>query len=394
MCGIIGGFNFNKKAKDINEDILNQLEDQIERGEEGFGSVFINKDKSYIIKRATEKVKAIIDLNLNLAPSILCHHRHPTSSDNKIRQTHPFLISHDTLKYNYLIIHNGVINNENKLKKEHEDLGHVYNTDDKTQFNDSEAFAIDLALYIENEQPEIKASGGAAFIALQIDKTTEKIMAIHFGRDGNPLKMAHNRGSIFISSTGKGSSIKEKLIYSYDIESTKTTKRPFKMAAFSYTPIKKDTENKLIPTKTNSTDDDGRYSQSSGYWDKTKQEYVTNEEAEKAIEEIIEEKELSEDEIIELYDAMYDEQTAFINTSIDETIDFIKESINKENLENVTMNHFIKENIKEIYQSFKDIIEIKKKELEEEIIEPEPVEDLEDILDEMDKKRPKKAPFI
>ena len=67
MCGLLGFMNFpikNKKTKKtkqpkpVNEEIIDQLEDQISRGREGFGILMINKKNEIELKRATEISKA------------------------------------------------------------------------------------------------------------------------------------------------------------------------------------------------------------------------------------------------------------------------------------------------------------------------------------------------
>ena len=129
MCGLIGMFNFiitDKKTKKktktepVNDEVIEQLEDQISRGNEGFGILMIDKKNEIELKRATEIAKALLDLYRKESTMIIMHHRNPTSSDNKISQTHPILVSDGSLKYNYYVIHNGIISNADNLKEEHE----------------------------------------------------------------------------------------------------------------------------------------------------------------------------------------------------------------------------------------------------------------------------------
>ena len=240
MCGLLGFFNFqikNKKTKKetktkikpVNEELIEQLQDQISRGKEGFGILMINKKNEIEIKRATEISKALLDLYMTESPMIIMHHRNPTSSDNKISQTHPILVSNGSLKYDYHVIHNGIISNTDELKKEHEELGFIYNTSrinnfDREEFNDSESLAIEIAMYIEKQTKEVSIEGSAAFIVIQTDKKTKEAINIFFGRKDNPLKLAGRQGEIRLSSEGKGEEILEDTLYKFNIKSPSLTK--------------------------------------------------------------------------------------------------------------------------------------------------------------------------
>ena len=228
MCGII--FAHNKGGTAVNQAVVDQLEDQLHRGQEGFGIVFVDdKMKIKNVSRATELTKTLLDLHLNQAPFILLHHRTPTSSSNKIRQTHPFVINHGSLKHKYLVVVNGHVYNEKEMKKKHEDeLGFVYTTDDKdrNEFNDCEALGWELARLIEGQIKTLETRGSFAFIALQVDK--EKVTKVYFGSNGIsscPLKLAMNEREVFISSEGKGEIIKEDILYHFDTTNFKIKKQ-------------------------------------------------------------------------------------------------------------------------------------------------------------------------
>ena len=238
MCGLISYFSFptiDKKTKKkikpepVNEEVINQLEDQIDRGNEGFGILMINEKNEIELKRATEISKALLDLYMTKSPMIIMHHRNPTSSENKISQTHPILVSDGSLKHDYYVIHNGMISNADDLKEKHEKLGFIYNTVrtnnfDREEFNDSESLAIEIAMYIEKQTKEISIEGSAAFVIVQIDKKTKKATNIFFGRKDNPLKLSGRQGEIRLSSEGKGEKISEKILYKFSIKSPSLTK--------------------------------------------------------------------------------------------------------------------------------------------------------------------------
>ena len=182
MCGIILHANFKYKdspPQQANESVINQYQDQYQRGTQGYGAVMINEEREICIKRATEATKMLIDLYSVEAPIVLLHHRTPTSSKNKISQTHPIFVHNDKLKFAYLIMHNGVISNDDEIKALHEKEGFNYTThraltETTFEFNDSECLAIELALFMEKIIPTMRVSGSAAFIGVKIDKKSGK----------------------------------------------------------------------------------------------------------------------------------------------------------------------------------------------------------------------------
>jgi hypothetical protein len=219
MCGIIGYISKQKKS-DAGRKIIEQYQDQHQRGTQGFGLISVHKDH-IDIERSTEPVKALLDARFSDAPVMMFHHRAPTSTDNKIRQTHPIVVSHDELKHDYYVIHNGVISNDDDLFKIHtEELGYVYTTLEKAtyespsrygyaassyhynKFNDSESFAIELARYLEGRSEEIGTLGSVAFIALRVNKKTGTAIDMIWGcNDRNPVEFLETETGILIAST-------------------------------------------------------------------------------------------------------------------------------------------------------------------------------------------------
>ena len=249
MCGIIFSANFGKtKEEPSNEWIVNQYQDQVRRGTNGFGVVFIQPDGTYKITRACEQTKILMDIyhKDNQAPIILMHHRFPTSSENKMMETHPIEVDNGSLKYKYLMVHNGIINSTEEIKKEHEELGFIYTTERKrddsldNEFNDSECLAIELSRLIEKQTDKIKTNGSMAFIVLQIDREKNKIIQIFFGRDdGTPLKMSKTQNKIRLSSEGEGNNIEALTLYSCDLIDFKLKKEKFIIAPEDWSGIRK-----------------------------------------------------------------------------------------------------------------------------------------------------------
>jgi len=230
MCGIIGMFNINNNKEAVNEEVINQLEDQKTRGMEGFGAILITDKLDVIVKRATTHAKLLMDLYQTPSRMIILHHRMPTSSLNRLSQTHPILVKNGSLKHAYLVVHNGIISNDDEVKKLHEEMGFVYTTahDPKIadgKFNDSEALAIEVARFIEKQTNKIEVNGSATFIALQFDPKTNKALKVFFGTNrANSLNMAKTRDIIRLSSEGKGGQVTSDLLYQFDFKNFKLKK--------------------------------------------------------------------------------------------------------------------------------------------------------------------------
>lgn len=240
MCGIIGSFDARPKAS-VNQEIVDQYEEQHSRGTKGFGIAAWEPGRAVELLRSCEPVKFMFDLHKKDWPMMLVHHRQPTSSENWLDQTHPILVSHDSLEHDYLVVHNGIIRNDDELKAKHEALDFTYvtahdeiyaNGTRTEKWNDSECFAIEVSRYIENHITELDVDGSVAFIAVAVDKKTRVAKEVHFGRNTNPLKMAADGRRIFLSSEGKGDEIKADTLYSFKPEGKmKLHQKPLKFKA-------------------------------------------------------------------------------------------------------------------------------------------------------------------
>lgn len=214
MCGIIGHIGRNG-GEHAQEFIMNQYEDQQSRGGKGFGVISADKH-NVTIRRSTGETKALIDVARTCDPVIIFHHRFPTSTENTRDQTHPMEVSHSELKYDYLIVHNGVISNSHELFKRHtEELGYAYrtyqheNTSKSTygyayhysKFNDSESLAIEIARFLEKKEETINTRGSAAFMGLKLKKGTKRAVSVFWGSNGgNPLDFMETKDGLLLAS--------------------------------------------------------------------------------------------------------------------------------------------------------------------------------------------------
>lgn len=350
MCGIIASFNIKDNAK-VNEEIINQYEDQFDRGQRGFGIITINKTGKFEIHRSTEPAKMMFDLHNNPSSMIIMHHRLPTSSRNKLQQTHPITVDNGSLKYKYLFIHNGCVMNSDILKKEHEELGFVYSTsvqrtETNSEYNDSESLAIEFARFVEKQKNKIDVSNYLAFICLQIDRTTDKVKRIYFGKNmGGSLNLAMDRKRIFLSSEGKGHAVDEEFIYHFDLKEFKLNKMKSKYTERQTTDYnygnyygesrtiwssKDDKETKLISLNSDIPNigfniDDKEWKEEITRWDKEIIEEEISSEFESLLEDI-------SDEIEEIRDKCLDIDDVFMVDPMDECkriIEALKTSIEK-----------------------------------------------------------------
>ena len=240
MCGIVTAFHYGENKEPVNEIVEEMMDDQISRGSEGFGAIFIDDKNKFKISRSTKQLKILVDSHFNPCRMIILHHRMPSSSSNKISQTHPMVVEHKSLKYGYLVIHNGIIRNAKELKDEHEKEGFEYKTDDQEDkdFNDSECLAIEMAKFIEKQTEKINAQGSCAFVALQYNKKTKTAIQVFYGRNNsNPLKLAKSRDFLYLNSEGKGEDIKINTLYSFNLKDFNIKKRDMK---FNETEIEKE----------------------------------------------------------------------------------------------------------------------------------------------------------
>ena len=259
MCGII--FANSKKGRSAVKPLLKRFRNQEGRGTEGFGYVSIALDGSVSeIIRATEEKEMIAALNNENSSAILMHHRSPTSLPNYEGATHPFMIKHESFKYDYIIVHNGVIRNyelmfedfkkegfkflsEMRETKVHEFVNtkEWYEFDDKTTINDSEAFAVDLAKNLENKSTYIRSVGTISFIALQVDKKENKVVNLIWGHnEGNPLVLEEDKALFCLKSVGHGKPIKAGTFFTKNWATGKITEK--EVSSLSYPAAKRETK--------------------------------------------------------------------------------------------------------------------------------------------------------
>lgn len=240
MCGIITVVKKNSETTATADAILGMLTQQLHRGSQGFGYVAFNEKVENFVRRET-RFEIEKPLANNEARSIMFHHRLPTSTPNYADCAHPILVSHKELKYDYYVIHNGVISNHGVLKAEHEALGYVYTTLVETttktqsnvlkreQYNDSEALAIDLARFFEGKTDKIASVGSIAFVALQVNKKNRNVVGVWWGRNSSPLTINVTENGIVLRSEGEVEQVEADILYRLDMKTWKVDSEPVKI---------------------------------------------------------------------------------------------------------------------------------------------------------------------
>lgn len=241
MCGLIYCRRFDSGT--AHTLVEKRYRRQASRGRDGFG--FLVLDEKARARRALTEGKILERLKKESASrEILFHHRFPTSTDNLIDATHPILVSHTSLQYDYYLAHNGVISNDWELRREHLALGFVYRTEvittvqtrnqkeTRVTYNDSETLAIDFARTIEGQQESMKATGSIAFIAIRLEKKTRKPLMLYYGHNaGSPLTIERQRDFLAITSEG-GTPLVTNMLYSHDYATGEDNERTFMVGTY------------------------------------------------------------------------------------------------------------------------------------------------------------------
>ena len=249
MCGIV--YVQRKDNKPAHKQVLKRYKAQKTRGTDGYGYIGIKQSgritdtHRFMFEHAMST--KLLDTKLS---TVLFHHRYPTSTPNVPEAAHPIRVTHDELKYDYYVVHNGVINNDEVLKEKHEKLGYKYTTqlscqlrtrkgqvyDDGILWNDSEAFAIELARNIEGITGQCEARGSIAYIVLQVDKQTQVAQALYYGTNGgNPLTLEVHKDFIAIASEG-AEAINNNVCYRMELPSGNITEYLQVQTISSYVP--------------------------------------------------------------------------------------------------------------------------------------------------------------
>ena len=243
MCGIIYYKSFS--GRPVNRQVLKHYIRQKGRGHEGFGFIGISQ-KRLRICRAKEERGIRYYLKRYPFSEILFHHRLPTSTSNTIQTTHPIVVSQPIYRRKYYLVHNGIIYNDAELKMKHEEMGINYitpqwsehrslwgNDEERYEFNDSEALAHEVALFLKGKQKKIEAQGDITFICLETD-SGNNALRLHFARNnGSPLEMKRDSQLLIIASENVSyHDIQPYRLHTYDYRNQLITQRKIELSEY------------------------------------------------------------------------------------------------------------------------------------------------------------------
>lgn len=225
MCGIV--YYNNLMGKPVNYKVIERYRQQRSRGTSGFGFYLPETDRLVHNPRENRILRLLG--RERQASEILMHHRYPTSTSNVRNACHPFSTraNQSKFKHQYVLVHNGVLSNDDDLHKAHTELGIKYVSEQKNgRFNDSESLLYDVALFLEGKQELIRARGSIAFVVIEKDEKGVPLN-VHFGRNyGNPLKIKRKTNKfLYLASEGKGKDIDPHNLYTFNYETQQLTKR-------------------------------------------------------------------------------------------------------------------------------------------------------------------------
>jgi len=224
MCGIIYAKNLTDNHP-VNSLIKILYENQKERGQLGFGFVGLNAEQIGTY-RATDEKGIMKYLNECQYDEIIFHHRFPTSTQNSLKGTHPFVIEIDDKRYYF--VHNGIIQNANELRERHSKEGIAYASEEGADFNDSEALAWDFCLRLNNKQAKVEAVGSVAFVCLEIDRKTRRAEKLYFYRnDEAQLKIYKDETLLLLATEGNYASVEKSWLYFWDYQERQIRKCRF-----------------------------------------------------------------------------------------------------------------------------------------------------------------------
>jgi len=193
MCGIVGYIG-TKNSVSI---LINGLKRLEYRGYDSAGIGILNSGDSIVVKnkgKVSLLEEKVTDLNLN-SPIGIGHTRWATHGIPNEQNAHP----HTNEEGNLFIIHNGIIENFQSLKKGLQKLGYIFKSD-----TDTEVLAHLIDSFLSKDYPLSKAVqmaltevDGAYGLAVIYGKEPDKIIA---ARKGSPLVLGIGDNENFVAS--------------------------------------------------------------------------------------------------------------------------------------------------------------------------------------------------
>ena len=234
MCGIVGYIG-PRQATSLLLEGLKRLE---YRGYDSAGVALIN-GKGLAIRRAAGKI-ANLESALAADPVTgkvgIAHTRWATHGPPTERNAHPHLSTDETVA----VVHNGIIENANALRRTLTELGHTFRSD-----TDTEVLAHLVQELFEGSLEEavigaLRKVEGTFGIAVVSSKDPQKIVA---ARKGSPLLVGVGEGEYFIASDASAIlAHTRQVVYLDDGDLAVLTPDGYKVMDINATPIRRSVE--------------------------------------------------------------------------------------------------------------------------------------------------------
>ncbi|HJJ30810.1 MAG TPA: glutamine--fructose-6-phosphate transaminase (isomerizing) [Methanocorpusculum sp.] len=188
MCGIVGYFGF-RNAAEVCADGLSRLE---YRGYDSFGVAAVSPEKGLSVYKEAGKISVLRD-NIRLDGTVgIGHTRWATHGVPCQKNAHPLLDCHGKIA----VVHNGIIENYAKLRRELEKKGHIFASDTDTEVIPhliEDAYDGDLFAAVQKILPKLQ--GSYAILVVM-----EGVSGIIAARKGSPLVIGLGENEILFAS--------------------------------------------------------------------------------------------------------------------------------------------------------------------------------------------------
>jgi len=193
MCGIIGGVS----SKPIADDLLAGLKSMEYRGYDSAGICTLHHNIFECTKKAGKLVHLERALGSHQHDGLLgiAHTRWATHGEPTVRNSHPHCSP------TIAVVHNGIIENHDVLRKKLQDTGVSFESDTDTEVIPwllSQALAEGMSMF--EAMQEMQADLKGAYALGVVDK--DDVDKVWFARKGSPLLLARNEYGHYIASDG------------------------------------------------------------------------------------------------------------------------------------------------------------------------------------------------
>ncbi|AZG71465.1 glutamine--fructose-6-phosphate transaminase (isomerizing) [Shewanella livingstonensis] len=192
MCGIVGAV----AQRDVAEILVEGLRRLEYRGYDSAGIAVINNGELSRTRRVgkVQELSSALDATPLSGGTGIAHTRWATHGEPTERNAHPHLSEGDIA-----VVHNGIIENHNKLRERLKDLGYVFSSDTDTEVichlvHHELKTATNLLMAVQATVKQLEGAYGTVVI----DRRDSERMVV--ARSGSPLVIGYGLGENFVAS--------------------------------------------------------------------------------------------------------------------------------------------------------------------------------------------------